>query len=144
MVNKLYLQRVSELYDITSISFIEDFCCYRITEKKRFFKESFYLFLCNDFSKDYSQEEVLEQITNREQNDAIRRGNSYICTISQNERMQQDSILFNGKSFCHFIYVDIKNKKVSYEKDFYYSGSNKVKKLLDLYHICYEMNDGEI
>lgn len=133
-LNERYLSKISKEYELKNIEILDsDFISYSLIRQKS--KEYIYLFLCKDYFVSTDVDIVLDKISFFDQ--SLKEGNSYLCVMPNINSTVDTCTYFNGKSFMHFMFYDSNKNGLVYDKNFYYHGGKKVKKLIDIYQLCF-------
>lgn len=133
VINNQILTEIPDEYARnTDVFFAEEFSCYELIKKRFFVDEKVYLILPKDYSICGSVDSVLEAITDWEKKSALKNGNTYIVVLPV-KRADRDMCMFsNGQSFTHFVLYDKGGQALLYDKDFFYSGSKGIKRIIDI------------
>ena len=133
-LNERFLSKISEEYELENIEILDsDFISCSLIRQKS--KEYIYLFLCKDYFVTSDVDLVLDKISFIDQ--SFKKGNSYLCVMPKVNSTLDMCTYFNGKSFMHFMFYDNNKSDLVYDKNFYYHGGKKVKKLIDIYRRCF-------
>lgn len=132
-LNQKYLLRLSQQYRVTDVSSSErDFLLYQIERKK----SNCFLLLCNNYEITPDLLVVLEFITRFDS--SFKYGNSYLCIVPTENATLDMCTQFNGDTFVHFLFVNISESRLLYDKDFYYVGGKQIKDLIGIYENCFD------
>lgn len=135
-LNQLFLSELSKQYKLESLEMFENgFSSYCLSMNK---KEQVYLILCNNYSLSFDVNKILDKISLIES--AKEMGSSYLCIMPMENPTIDLCTHCNGKSFVHFIFLDIHTKDLIYDKKIYYFGSRHVKRLIDIFQNCFAEN----
>lgn len=133
-INQMFLSELSKAYSLERVRAIFDgFSAYRVKIKE----DCVYLLLNDDFSISHDIDTTLETISSHEKSE--KHGASYLILMAKENPKKKQCTNFNGRSFAHFIFCDKTTKNLVFDKDFYYSGSKAVKKLIDIYQDCFPL-----
>ena len=91
-------------------------------------KNNNYIILKNEYSTDKELNKVTNFIDKLYKNKSPRSSFIFITFVKNNFK-DDEYMLFNGVSFLHTISYNLITKEYTYDKKFYYLGSNKIKKI---------------
>ncbi len=132
-LHQLFLKTVSDEYIIQEDHSIrEGVCTYRLHHKKQHLCD---LLLCNNFQKSYDIQDILATIDQQEA--CSDHHNSYICIMPLCDATKENAVLFNGRSFVHFVFVDCNHNRVVYDETISYWGSKHIKRVMKIYQECF-------
>lgn len=132
VLNQKYLIELLKKYNVETVNpLTTDFSTYCVSNKKC----TTYLSVCNDYDATIDINAVLNSVSVLES--SKRNGNSYLCIVPKKRQTLEMCTHCNGKSFVHFIFVDINTKTLLYDKHIYYLGSKHVKQMMQIFRCCF-------
>ncbi len=138
-INQKFLLEIGNEYKLKDLGPFElNFELYQVSplKKKLFsFSGTDYLLINNDYYKPLDINSILDKIEVLEKGSKY--GHSYLCIMPAENPTKESCTFLNNMTFVHFVLFDNKTKNLVYDKDFYYSGSKKMKQMIDTYQRCF-------
>ena len=141
-----YLDLIEEMKKEYEVEFIQkstEFEVYKLTWNISNFRKILgeptfsYLILC-DLKMQNSYEQVLDKIKYIDQQN--RKSNDLICVLKEENPLKEKSFWFNGRDFCHFMFVSPTQKIVVSDTDFSYNSSKQIKKQMKIVESIIQKN----